>query len=721
MCPALHVAWLLFVALVAQTGRSAPIRQRNDGEALARAAADCLLGFRPAEAAPLIDDLAALAAGDPRLALSCRSLRLWLACEQPFADSPAALGPELSATWTDAAPTFELAFAVGAWHRNRRGAFADGLPHADAAFTAALALADDDLRRAVTLENRGLIRTHQRRYLEATADLEAANCLFHGLGEPAAEARTMRRLAYVDYEAGEYRRSLDRLVEQRALLRRSPQGTDTLPDPELLWSEQMTAQGAIRLGDCSAAGSALGNALSVQNELLRHMGRRALADSYSVSLLRSALLIDMLYERYDRQVNDREEWFAMATAVIEQQQARILRSALRWNEAGGPIRVLARDLPRLPEDTAELRWFEAAGPDDDTPYYVILGRLGERRIFERLAPVEHLNAAIRAFLAAWMTPDSLAAAPQRYAAEAHDLLRALCGSATDWLCGDQPPSRVVILADGPVELVPFDALCRQDGPATSFGSIPYLVHTTTFLNVPSWEILALLPQPNSAPGAVALLDPLLFHSDGSQRPSLRFAAIEHAAILASHPQARILSRGHATLPSLVESCRVAEPMGWLHLGCHAVPEPTIDNGASLLVAMSAPNGNRLDALTTYPLNLTPGCRVILSACATSAADRWRGEGTMALWRAFLVTGASCVVSTRRDVDDRSVACWMANFHRLAADGRPLADALRDTSRSWLDGTGRPTYPRGSGVVDPNHPFLWAAYVCHGNDGGPLPH
>ena len=69
---------------------------------------------------------------------------------------------------------------------------------------------------------------------------------------------------------------------------------------------------------------------------------------------------------------------------------------------------------------------------------------------------------------------------------------------------------------------------------------------------------------------------------------------------------------------------------------------------------------------------------------------------------------------------------MAGFYASAAAGAPLADAARLASLAWLDGpdgTGssiRPTYPRGSKVIDPAHPLLWANYACLGDDGGPLP-
>jgi CHAT domain-containing protein len=208
---------------------------------------------------------------------------------------------------------------------------------------------------------------------------------------------------------------------------------------------------------------------------------------------------------------------------------------------------------------------------------------------------------------------------------------------------------------------------------------------------------------------VALFDPLRAGAE-SAAPPLRFSAVEKEAVLAAHPGALVLEGERASYADLAEALRAA-PVGWLHLGCHAVQTGP---SAELLLA----DVDAGPAIADLPL--TAGARVVLSACATAHGETHRGEGMRALWRAFLYAGASCVVAAARDADDRSTAAWMRGFHRSAAAGAPLADAARDACIAWLDGSLRPEYPRGSAVVDAAHPLLWANYVCIGNDGGPLP-
>ncbi|MGE3178602.1 MAG: CHAT domain-containing protein, partial [Vicinamibacterales bacterium] len=95
--------------------------------------------------------------------------------------------------------------------------------------------------------------------------------------------------------------------------------------------------------------------------------------------------------------------------------------------------------------------------------------------------------------------------------------------------------------------------------------------------------------------------------------------------------------------------------------------------------------------------------VVLSACQTALGQDVRGEGLIGLTRGFMYAGASRIVASLWDVDDRATAVLMERFYRelLVRKQRP-AEALRRAQlalmadRRW------------------SHPYYWGAFVVLGD-------
>ena len=61
--------------------------------------------------------------------------------------------------------------------------------------------------------------------------------------------------------------------------------------------------------------------------------------------------------------------------------------------------------------------------------------------------------------------------------------------------------------------------------------------------------------------------------------------------------------------------------------------------------------------------------VVLSACRTALGKEVRGEGLIGLTRGFMYAGASRVVSTVWNVDDRASAVLMTRFYETMKSKR----------------------------------------------------
>ena len=94
--------------------------------------------------------------------------------------------------------------------------------------------------------------------------------------------------------------------------------------------------------------------------------------------------------------------------------------------------------------------------------------------------------------------------------------------------------------------------------------------------------------------------------------------------------------------------------------------------------------------------------IVLSACETASGKTMFGEATLGLSEAFIIAGASNVVSSLWKVDDAATAEFMHRFYRhLINKNQSPAAALRATQLEMLS---HPVY---------SDPHFWAAFVVQG--------
>jgi CHAT domain-containing protein len=122
---------------------------------------------------------------------------------------------------------------------------------------------------------------------------------------------------------------------------------------------------------------------------------------------------------------------------------------------------------------------------------------------------------------------------------------------------------------------------------------------------------------------------------------------------------------------------------------------------SLVDASGRPQNGFLQAHEIYDLKLNADL-VVLSACQTALGPEIRGEGLVGLTRGFLHAGARAVVATLWRVPDAATAVLMRNFYAgMLAQNLPPAQALQEAQQTLR------AIPRWSA------PYYWAGFVLQG--------
>lgn len=347
--------------------------------------------------------------------------------------------------------------------------------------------------------------------------------------------------------------------------------------------------------------------------------------------------------------------------------------------------------------------------------------------------------------------ERLRESPRQYARAASELGRLLLGP----LAGRLGSKRLVVVADGALQFIPFEALFAPSpaaGDATARKAAdedPYaqpLGMTNEVVYLPSASTLALLrSSPRSRANAknVAVFADPVFNADDDRvaaadrraNPNaqhapklaalgralrdvdltagevrlerLRYTLDEAEAIMSVAPQGSALkavafnaSRANATSPE-VGGYRV------VHFATHAILDDKRPELSGLVMSLVDERGRPQDGFLRlgdiYNLKL-PVDLVVLSACRTGIGKEVRGEGLVGLHQGFMYAGASRVVSSLWKVDDEATAELMKNFYRhMLKEGRPAAAALR-MAKSELR----------RARAEWRAPYFWAGFVLQGD-------
>ncbi len=315
--------------------------------------------------------------------------------------------------------------------------------------------------------------------------------------------------------------------------------------------------------------------------------------------------------------------------------------------------------------------------------------------------------------------------------------------------------RIVIIADGVLQYLPFAALPTPGNAATP------LILDHEVINLPSASVLAVQRQrpANREPATLSLAlfaDPVFDRDDervsragkenslhtaanrtsnngpaagrtsvgkgepaevgqalrdvrlgiNGRIPRLSFSRVEADAILAVTQSLRPLGALDFDASRKLATTEDLSRYRYLHFATHGILNSEHPELSGLLFSMvdekGKPQNGFLKLVEIYNLNLKADL-VVLSACQTALGEDVRGEGLIGLTRGFMNAGALRVVASLWRVDDAATAELMSEFYReMFVNHKSAAAALRSAQihvseqKRWRS------------------PYYWAAFTIQGD-------
>lgn len=311
--------------------------------------------------------------------------------------------------------------------------------------------------------------------------------------------------------------------------------------------------------------------------------------------------------------------------------------------------------------------------------------------------------------------------------------------------------RLVIVADGALELIPFSALPVPPQSVSSRArarhDFVYLIARHEIVYEPSASVLALLQleSPGNASRTAAIFaDPVFSKTDSRIKTSastdkpdpissleeiqlrralrdagdtasvdgplrlirLRYSRVEADAIAAAAPPGSSMealdfdANRAAVLSDELKQFKI------VHLATHGILNTVHPELSGLVFSLvdkeGKPRPGFLRLSDVYNLNLSADL-VVLSACESGIGEQLRGEGLVGLTRGFMYAGAERVVASLWKVNDVATSELMKRFYAsMLNDRKPASVALRQAQLEML--------ARGDRF---SPPFFWAGFVLQG--------
>lgn len=304
--------------------------------------------------------------------------------------------------------------------------------------------------------------------------------------------------------------------------------------------------------------------------------------------------------------------------------------------------------------------------------------------------------------------------------------------------------RIVIVADGALQYLPFAALPDPDSVERETGNIQPLIVKHEIANLPSVSILPasrseLAKRPPPSQTIAILADPVFSPDDervkkvpaGKNTGRPKAASVnaggqaEKVGVLNEEerfdrlPSTRkeaqgilgLLPSDKARLALDFNASRALAGSGelghyrYVHFATHGQLNDLHPGLSSIVLSLvddsGRPQNGHLRLNEIYNLNL-PVDLVTLSGCETGLGKEIRGEGLVGLTRGFMYAGAARVLVSLWRADDEATAELMLRFYRgVIKEGKRPAEALRTAQIEML------------GQRRWQAPYYWAAFVLQG--------
>ncbi len=264
--------------------------------------------------------------------------------------------------------------------------------------------------------------------------------------------------------------------------------------------------------------------------------------------------------------------------------------------------------------------------------------------------------------------------------------------------------RIIVIPDGLLNYVPFDALLTAEADGNQFKQFPYLIKKHQISYAYSAGVLMdnyqISERRNPKKTFLGIAPEFKNSSNFSYLPY----SIEEVEKIQKQFGGDVLKRNFAIKEAFLKK---AGDYKIVHISSHAaaIDSNTLMSWIGFFDDSKKETEYKLSLSELYNLKLNAEM-VVLSACETSRGKLSRGEGIMSLARGFAFSGCQSMVSTLWPVNHSATAQIMGFFYQNLENGLDKSKALHDAKMSYIEND----LTNQSSA----HPYYWAAYSLVGN-------
>ncbi len=323
----------------------------------------------------------------------------------------------------------------------------------------------------------------------------------------------------------------------------------------------------------------------------------------------------------------------------------------------------------------------------DSCLYVFAAQKNKPLQFYKLS--DSVKNSTVSFLHFFSTQNIILNNPVQYAAVAHNLYQQLLQPYLP-----KNTKQVLIIPDGFIASVPFDALLTSTSTSTNIASFPFLIKQQEIYYAFSCKtLLAQAQNKNTAADNALVAFAPVFANKERGLAALLHSTAELEAIKQFYTQGKFFTGSKATLQQFETNYSNASI---IHLATHASP------GNDTIPAHIEMYDSSIYINTIYAKKIK-ATLVVLSGCQTGIGVINKTEGPMSLARGFSYAGTKNIIASLWQTEDNSSAAIFKKFYSNIGDNN-FSSALHQAKLSVLN---------NADVADAS-PYYWSGYIYIGS-------
>ncbi|WP_140486220.1 CHAT domain-containing protein [Flavobacterium sp. GSA192] len=249
---------------------------------------------------------------------------------------------------------------------------------------------------------------------------------------------------------------------------------------------------------------------------------------------------------------------------------------------------------------------------------------------------------------------------------------------------------LIIVPDGILNFLPFEALITQESNTTNFAQMHYLLndYNIGYQNSASFYL-------NTKPSSKQEKTVLGIFPVFENTPYTLTYSKDELHSIQKNFKGKYFKNSEASFDNFKKN---AADYSILHLSTHA------DAGDVITPASIKFHDQEILYSELYHLSINPDL-VVLSACETGIGKLYKSEGAMSVARGFQLAGAQNLLFSLWKVNDYTTSVFMDSFYQNIKNGQSYLEANANAKRDFLKN------PEISNAK--KSPYYWSAFVYYG--------